>query len=127
MITLLIRMEVGNVPASLPSLTKINKELNALIEANVKLQLRQVLADIADKHRLSKNDLFRDYITDITVEKLDTSNNTVKKRIRRNVPSHERCTALTSNMEQCSRKRKGTNLFCGSHLNSRNYGVIDQE
>ena len=120
-------MEVGNVPASLPSLTKINKELKALIEANVKHQLRQVLADIADKYRLSKNDLFRDYISDVTIVKLDTTDNNTKKRIKRKVPSHERCSALTSNLEQCSRKRKGINLFCGSHLNSRNYGVIGEE
>jgi hypothetical protein len=114
-------MEVGQIPVSLPSLTKINKELKTLIETNTKHYLKEILSEIADKYQLSRNELFLDYLSNLSIE---TTKAGPKKRIKRKIPIKDRCHALTFTNNQCSRKRKDDNLFCGSHINSRNFGVI---
>ncbi len=117
-------MEVGKIPASLPSLTRINKEIKDLVDSNIKYQLQLILSDIADKYRISKNELFQNYLSDIVVIKPEIEDTSSKKRIRKKIPQHLRCSALTSTHDQCSRKRKDDHQFCGSHLNSRNFGVV---
>ena len=117
-------MEVGKIPASLPSLTRINKEIKNVVNTNIKYQLQEILTDIADKYRLSRNELLQNYLTDIVIVKPEVED-TSKKRIRKKVPQHLRCNALTSTLDQCSRKKKDEDLFCGSHQNSRNFGVIN--
>ncbi len=117
-------MDVGEIPASLPSLTKVNRELQKLVKENVENNLKVILSDIADRHRLSRNDLFQKYLSDDKITITQSSDGPVTKRKRRNIPLYERCTALTSSLEQCSRKKKVGQEFCGSHLNSRNFGVV---
>lgn len=117
-------MEVGEIPASLPSLTKINKELQRLIKVNVEQNLRTILLDIADKYRLSKNELMQNYLSDDKIVIKEDESSKTTKRKRKKIPLYERCTARTSSGDQCSRRKKKESEFCGSHSNSRNFGII---
>ena len=48
-----------------------------------------------------------------------------RKRVKTHVPQYMRCNANRANGEQCTRKRKDGNLYCGTHDKNRPHGVID--
>ena len=60
----------------------------------------------------------------ITFEKTDFQK---RKRVKNIVPYFERCCALRANKEQCTRRRKGTNNFCGTHIKGIPHGEINKE
>ena len=41
------------------------------------------------------------------------------------VPDYDRCCALRANQDRCSRKRKGSDLYCGTHLKGIPHGSIE--
>tara|TARA_B100000927_G_scaffold126983_1_gene102414 strand:- start:6473 stop:6979 length:507 start_codon:yes stop_codon:yes gene_type:complete len=60
----------------------------------------------------------------ITIEKQDLNK---RKRIKNNVPFHERCNAIRANNEQCTRRKKDGEKFCGTHIKGRPHGEINEE
>jgi hypothetical protein len=48
-----------------------------------------------------------------------------RKRIKNTVPLHERCNALRASGEQCTRRKKEEECFCGTHIKGTPHGVID--
>jgi len=60
----------------------------------------------------------------ILFEKVDFQK---RKRIKNIVPYFERCCALRANKEQCTRRRKGSNNFCGTHIKGTPHGEINKE
>tara|TARA_A100001015_G_C15035260_1_gene735789 strand:- start:2682 stop:3182 length:501 start_codon:yes stop_codon:yes gene_type:complete len=48
-----------------------------------------------------------------------------RKRIKNSVPLHERCNALRANGEQCTRRKKGCDKFCGTHTKGTPHGIVD--
>jgi hypothetical protein len=48
-----------------------------------------------------------------------------RKRLKNNVPNVDRCTALKSFGEQCTRKRRDGSDYCGTHLKGTPNGVVD--
>ena len=49
-----------------------------------------------------------------------------RKRIKNVVPLYERCCALRANKEQCTRRKKGDDKFCGTHIKGTPHGEINQ-
>lgn len=50
-----------------------------------------------------------------------------RKRVKNIVPFHARCIARRANCEQCTRRRKGTSQFCGTHIKGTPHGKINSE
>jgi len=50
-----------------------------------------------------------------------------RKRTRNNVSLSDRCCACRANGEQCSRRKKDGNDFCGTHIKGTPHGVIEQD
>tara|TARA_B100000073_G_scaffold67031_3_gene49569 strand:+ start:5896 stop:6399 length:504 start_codon:yes stop_codon:yes gene_type:complete len=50
-----------------------------------------------------------------------------RKRVKNVVPFFERCCALRANKEQCTRRRKDGERFCGTHIKGVPHGEINQE
>lgn len=50
-----------------------------------------------------------------------------RKRVKNVVPFYERCCALRANNEQCTRRKKGEDKFCGTHTKGTPHGEINQE
>ena len=50
-----------------------------------------------------------------------------RKRVKNVVPYFERCCALRANGEQCTRRRKNNEKFCGTHIKGIPHGEINQE
>ena len=47
-----------------------------------------------------------------------------RKRVKNIVPQYERCTSLRANGEQCTRRRKDSDCFCGTHIKGTPHGVV---
>ena len=62
-----------------------------------------------------------DYVC-LTLEKIDF---TKRKRVKSVVPYYLRCTAKRANGEQCTRKKKEGNDYCGTHEKNRPHGIIE--
>jgi len=74
----------------------------------------------------SKSELLKyvyDYDT-FTLEKIDFAK---RKRVKSHVACNERCMALRSNGEQCSRKRKDGLCYCGTHETNHRNGKKSEE
>ena len=48
-----------------------------------------------------------------------------RKRVKNNVPIQIRCCAKRANGEQCTRRKKNDNDFCGTHIKGIPYGKIE--
>lgn len=59
-------------------------------------------------------------------EKLEITkeNITKRKRVKNVLPVIDRCIACRANGEQCTRRRKEENEYCGTHVKNRPYGII---
>lgn len=49
---------------------------------------------------------------------------TKRKRVKNVLPVNDRCVACRANGEQCTRRRKDENEYCGTHVKNRPYGII---
>ena len=47
-----------------------------------------------------------------------------RKRVKNIVPLHNRCCAYRTNHQQCTRRKKTTSEFCGTHIKGTPHGVI---
>ena len=50
-----------------------------------------------------------------------------RKRVKNIVPFHERCCALRANNEQCTRRKKNSEKFCGTHIKGIPHGEISND
>ena len=48
-----------------------------------------------------------------------------KKRVKNIVPYFDRCCAKRSTNEQCSRRKKDTSEYCGTHMKGTPHGIMD--
>ena len=60
----------------------------------------------------------------VTLEKEDF---TKRKRVKNTVPNYERCCAKRANNEQCTRRRKDGEMFCGTHIKGTPNGIFSKE
>ncbi len=101
---------------------RISKKVNEYIEIfkdNIKQHIENTDLDIRQKSDILK------FVYDsesITLTKEDFSK---RKRSKSSVPQYLRCMAKKSCGEQCSRKRKDNNDFCGTHDKNRPNGIMD--
>ena len=49
-----------------------------------------------------------------------------RKRVKNIVSFCDRCMAKRAEGEQCTRKRKGDSLFCGTHIKGTPHGIIEE-
>jgi len=56
-----------------------------------------------------------------SITKLDLQK---RKRVKNSVPFNERCCALRANNEQCTRRKKNGEKFCGTHIKGIPHGEI---
>lgn len=74
------------------------------------------------------NDLkheFIQYIFDYETLSLEQDDFKKRKRIKNQIPNYDRCCALRSNNERCTRKKKKDCNFCGTHNKGTPYGTIE--
>lgn len=119
-------MDIGGTPISLPSLTKINEELQQIVRQNLLQQKREMLTDIAKSYGLPQNELYTKYLnsSDLTVR---NSSSHATSRQKKDVSDTDRCIARISTGEQCRRRHKEGEPYCGSHCLSHPFGVWESQ
>lgn len=81
------------------------------------------VVDASGKNRI--NDLMRN-ISDFPSLELNKDDFKRRIRVKTIIPTYERCCALRLNGEQCTRKNKANERFCGTHLKGLPYGKIEE-
>jgi len=103
------------------------------MENRVNRIVETYFTDFKDEMRnlINKMDFHNDYKTTLmeflyNYNKLEiTKENITKRKREKNVlPVNDRCVACRANGEQCTRRRKEENEYCGTHVKNRPYGVI---
>jgi len=85
-------------------------DICTMIQSNVKdLQLQRELAEYVNGYE------------SIVITKEDLAK---RKRVKNMVPLCDQCCALRANGEQCTRRRKGEDKFCGTHVKGTPNGEI---
>ena len=72
------------------------------------------------------NDLLK-FIYDYDSLSLSKEDFSKRKRVKNTVPIYERCCAKRANGEQCTRRRKDSEIFCGTHIKGTPHGIFNQE
>lgn len=109
-------MEIGEIPVSLPSITKINDEINFIIKDNIHKYLTTVLDSIAEEHRIPRDILHEQYMSEEMLAQY-CGTETRGKKTRKKISPEDQCRAKTGLDKRCTRKHKKGERFCGSHLN----------
>tara|TARA_Y100000389_G_scaffold167922_1_gene173334 strand:+ start:474 stop:1028 length:555 start_codon:yes stop_codon:yes gene_type:complete len=67
------------------------------------------------------------YIFDYDTIDITKNDFTKRKRVKNVVPFHERCCALRANGQQCTRRKKNSEKFCGTHIKGIPHGEITND
>jgi len=102
---------------------RIKKKVDEFISSFKKDIITKLVSEYGEEEINDKG--LAEYIYDynrLTIEKEDFMK---RKRCKNVVPTTERCLALRSNMEQCTRRRREGCQFCGTHAKGSPYGIFD--
>lgn len=103
---------VGAITTINCKIDESNHTVNSLdIKQTIQTELMNLLQELYDQ----------------PVLKLDKTDFQKRKRVKNVVPLHDRCIACRANGEQCTRRRKGSDEFCGTHVKGTPHGVISKE
>jgi hypothetical protein len=103
------------------------------MENRVNRIVETYFTDFKDEMRslINNLDIHKDYKTTLmeflyNYKRLEITkeNITKRKRVKNVLPVNDRCIACRANGEQCTRRRKEENEYCGTHVKNRPYGVI---
>ena len=75
----------------------------------------------------SNKNSFLQFIFDYDALSLSKDDFTRRKRIKNIVPLQIRCCAKRANGEQCTRRKKEGEEYCGTHIKGTPYGVAESE
>jgi hypothetical protein len=106
----------------------MERRINSIVEEYVtgfKQQITQkIMADV-------NNDIVRENLVNFvySYDKLTLSANDFakRKRVKNTVPLCDRCIAKRSNGEQCTRRKKDNESYCGTHIKGAPHGFINKE
>lgn len=111
----------------------MERNLNQKISAHT-LSLKENITHWIESHQISVldasgrnrlNDLLRN-ISDFPSLELTKDDFKRRVRVKTIIPTYERCCALRLNGEQCTRKNKANERFCGTHLKGLPYGKMEE-
>lgn len=104
---------------------RINKKIHQYLiklKQDVKSQFDQY--DNLDKKIYSE---VLQFIYDYPNMEITKDDLTKRKRVKNIVPLHERCCALRASGEQCTRRKKDSLDYCGTHIKGRPHGEVSEK
>jgi hypothetical protein len=75
---------------------------------------------------ISKNQLLK-YIYEYERLTLEKDDFVKRKRVKNVVPFFDRCCAKRANGEQCTRRKKEGDGYCGTHMKGTPHGIVDSQ
>jgi len=103
---------------------RINKRLDGYISS-----FKDGIRDKANKLGIQNetlNELLK-YIYDYERLTLVKDDFMKRKRVKNSVPFCDRCGAKRANGEQCTRRKKEEDEFCGTHMKGTPHGIVDNQ
>lgn len=103
---------------------RLSKKLETYI-TNFKDNIREKIIQLGINNE--ENNKLLQYIYDyerLTFNKEDFQK---RKRVKNFVPIFDRCCAKRASGEQCTRRKKETDEYCGTHLKGTPHGIIDNQ
>jgi len=97
---------------------KIDEYLTEMID-NLTLYINDNV--INDNNKNNVINIINNY-PKLSINKIDMQK---RKRLKNQVPLYLKCNACRANGEQCSRKRRENQVYCGTHEKNRPHGSID--
>jgi len=104
----------------------MEKRVNCVIEEYMiefKNQICKRIVDTFDDN--DKCEEFAQFVYDYDRLVLSAEDLTKRKRIKNDVPYCERCMAKRSNSEQCTRRKKDGEMYCGTHVKGTPHGHVN--
>jgi len=98
--------------------------INSNVNQNV-LNFKKRILDIISSVR--SDDEIIQIINDYTFPLITHSDMNKKKRTKNNIPICDRCEAKRASGERCSRRKKGSSIYCGTHLKGTPHGKINDK
>ena len=107
--------------------TKINRLINDYVKAMKEDIVKKISASAINGEYSERDQEMLKMIHDYPMLTLSENDYTKRKRVKTNVPLYEKCLAKRANGEQCSRRKKQGNDFCGTHVKGCPNGVINKQ
>jgi len=104
----------------------MEKRINKIIEVYItsfKDNLKNKISEINIRDNSKTNELF-EYIYDYERLSLSKEELVKRKRIKNSIPTNNRCNAKRANGEQCTRRKKDDNEYCGTHSKGTPHGCF---
>ena len=102
-------------------------ELSCAVGKLLNEECLKVITKISHLKMLDKEDIIEKCLPD-KIYFNEIANEVVQKKKKKNnrrvLPPNEQCMGRKSNFIQCTRKRKGNTMFCGSHIKNLPNGYI---
>jgi hypothetical protein len=105
----------------------MEKRLNKKIEEYV-TSFKDAVKGKAESLGISKSEEMADLLTYIyDYERLTLGKDDLakRKRVKNVVPFFDRCSAKRANGEQCTRRKKESCEYCGTHMKGTPHGMVD--
>ena len=104
----------------------MEKRINKIIELYIS-QLKDGIKEKVLQMGLTKNEnvnIILQYIFDYDRLELKKEDFMKRRRVKNAVNLSDRCCAKRASGEQCTRRKKDENEYCGTHLKGRPHGVV---
>jgi hypothetical protein len=103
---------------------RITNKINDYFK-DFKISLKKII-DNQNIDEIQYNNIIQ-YIYDYPHLEISKIDFTKRKRVKNVVPFHERCCALRANNEQCTRRKKDNEQYCGTHIKGKPHGEISNK
>ena len=103
---------------------RINKRIEIYI-SELKDNIKEKITQMGLTKNEDMNKLLQ-FIFDYERLELKKEDFMKRKRVKNSVNLFDRCCAKRANGEQCTRRRKDENEYCGTHLKGTPHGIVSQ-
>jgi hypothetical protein len=103
----------------------MEKRINLKIDAHVhnfKQQLKCKINESVHDDNIKLELL--DFIFNFPIMQITSLDLQKRKRVKNIVPLHDKCCAKRANGEQCTRRKKNGEKYCGTHIKGTPHGII---
>lgn len=109
--------------------TGVSKKLDAYFHS-LKLAINSHLGEYKKRNGVNTIDAFHADLMELVTdyEKFTVSGEDLvkRKRVKNSVPLFDRCIAKRANCEQCTRRKKEGEGYCGTHIKGRPHGSVNE-
>tara|TARA_Y100000389_G_C17421928_1_gene497223 strand:- start:922 stop:1452 length:531 start_codon:yes stop_codon:yes gene_type:complete len=100
------------------------REHEMLIKNNIQKWLSTNNCNVMDNTGNNKTSDFLQYVYDTEPLELTAVDFLRRKRVKNDAPYYERCIAKRADGNQCTRRKRGDCVYCGTHLKGTPHGTV---